>query len=312
MTEPSAEQIGSIIKRYREEDLQLSQADLAWLADVSRGTISNVETGRVTPDERTWHRIRTALSWSRASLEDVGGGARVEALMPPEAVQGIVEAILAIREEDKDMGARVAERWRRLNSGLMRAGEVPPPEIRSELAWLASEVALKAPPERLPTILNALQAYGWEADDAAPSRDDHVSTTAQELRRAIGPLTTSVNHMSVQVRNFRDQLRGFERLPVRIQELLTNGIVVDSEIYRPAETPGVTVVDLVIVDEDAAVLVPRRRLLEATRRWGSTLLVAKHLFEESAPDLAPQEIIEAVERSLPTPAGPEEQSRATR
>jgi DNA-binding XRE family transcriptional regulator len=308
VTEPSPEQVGGIIKRYREEDLQLPQADLAWLASVSRGTISNVETGRVRPDERTWHRIQTALGWKRASLEDIERGSRLESLMPTDAVQGIVQAILAIREQDGDMGARVAARWRRLNSGLMRAGAVPRTEIRSELAWLANEISLKAAPERLPAIHAALQAFGWTVNDYAPSQEDSAAATPREVRRAIAPLTEAVNHMSVQVRNFRQQVRGFERLPVRVQELLTHGLVVDSETYRPTDTPGVTVVDLVILDEHASALFPRRRLLDATRRWGSILLVAKHIFEELAPDREPQEIIQAVERSLATPIVPGEPS----
>jgi DNA-binding XRE family transcriptional regulator len=310
LTESPAVHVGGVIKRYREEDLALSQADLAWLAAVSRGTISNVENGKVTPDERTWHRVRTALAWTRTSPEAFDKSAVIETVMPADAVQGIVKAILAIREQDDEMGARVAERWRRLTSGLTRPGGTPNRMIRSELAWLASEVAARAEPERLPAIHLALQAHGWTNADHVPSTVPKPSPTAQDIRRAVAPLADSINHMSVQVRNIREQMQGFERLPARVQLLLTHGLVADYEYHQPADAPGVTVVDLIILDEDASVLYPRRKMLEATRRWGSALLAAKHIFEELAPDRDPEEIIEAVERCLAKPVitrGGEEQ-----
>jgi DNA-binding XRE family transcriptional regulator len=306
VTEASSSDLGGLIKRYREEDLQLSQADLAWLADVSRGTISNIENGKVSPDERTWHRVRTALGWTRQSAEAIELASYIEPVMPADATQGIVQAILTIRDEDAGLGARVAARWRRLNASLTSAGTTTRAEIKSELAWLASEVAVKALPERLPAIHQALQAHGWTIGDNTPGQLATKSPNVREIRRAIAPLTASLNHMTVQIRNIHDQMRGFERLPVRIQSLLRSGLVVDSETYSPPDAPGVTVVDLVIMDEDAASFFPRRRLLDATRRWGSVLLVAKHIFEELAPDRDPEEIIEAVQRSLRNPARREE------
>lgn len=71
---PSPDLLGSVVKRYREQEFQLTQSDFAWLAGVSRGTIYNLETGKGTPDERTWYRIRTAVALPSASLAQARDG----------------------------------------------------------------------------------------------------------------------------------------------------------------------------------------------------------------------------------------------
>ncbi|WP_329426875.1 helix-turn-helix domain-containing protein [Streptosporangium sp. NBC_01495] len=53
----------------RRKALSLSQVALANLAGVSRGTIRNIETGAVAPNESTWDRIEPVLGWTPGSLE---------------------------------------------------------------------------------------------------------------------------------------------------------------------------------------------------------------------------------------------------
>jgi DNA-binding XRE family transcriptional regulator len=290
---------GGLIKRFREEDLQLSQVDLAWLADVSRGTVSNVETGRVTPDERTWQRIRTAMGWARIAIGEVRQRAEAPLLMPADAVQAIIGAILAIRNQDPEAGSQAAERWRHLVSGLTKDGGRPGTDISADLAWLADDVAQKASPERLPAIHRALQAHGWEQAAAIPAGPGDSAPDAPGLQTAIAPLTQAVSELTAQVRSLRDQTRGFDRLPFGVRDLLHEGTVLDSGI-QPADTPGVTIVELIVLDDQEAGLISGPRLVDTRRRWGTILMVAKYIAQELAPDRDPEEILEALEDSLMT------------
>lgn len=305
MTEPLADLLGSVLKSYREQDLQLSQADLAWLADVSRGTISNVETGKVTPDDRTWHRIRTVLALPTISPARIRSRADMKPMIPVDAVQGIIEAILNIRRHDAHVGSNVAERWRRLVNAMSHRNGALEPQTKSELTWLACDVAMKAPPSRLDAIHAALRSWGWTSEGqnsavtAMTSLKPHDSYQLQSL---LDTLTSSINRMAAQQKTFQEAAQGFERLPVRVQDLLTRGLVVDWDVDRYDTSPNVAVVDLVLVDEDEGLPDAKKEAHAAVRRWSEILLLAKHIFDNLAPDLKPQEIIEALERGLQIPA----------
>jgi tetratricopeptide (TPR) repeat protein/DNA-binding XRE family transcriptional regulator len=311
MTEPLADVLGPVLRSYREQDLQLSQADLAWLADVSRGTISNLETGKVTPDDRTWHRIRTVLALPTVSPAGIRSRADVKPMIPADAVQGIIEAILNIRRRDVQVGSVVAERWRRLVSVMGHRNGPLEPETASELAWLAGEVAMQAPPFRLAAIHDALRSWGWTTDDQAPIVATATSSKPRDpyqLNSLIDALTSSINRMAAQQQMFRTAAQGFERLPVRVQDLLTRGLVVDWDVDRYDAAPNVAVVDLVLVDEHEAPSDAKNDVHEVIRRWGEILLLARYIFDNLAPDLKPQEIIGALERGLQIPARDEESS----
>jgi DNA-binding XRE family transcriptional regulator len=297
MSESPPDKLGSSVRRYREA-LELSQGDLAWLANVSRGTISNLETGRVTPDERTWNRVRTALGLRRVTFEELDekyaqGSAHF--VIPTTVTQSLVKAIISTQDDDNELGRRIAARWRRLIVNLTSVGYSPNAETGSELAWFASFVADTVTPERLTTIHEALQQLGWTSDTPVPaeeSREPSVST------KGLAPLRQSVERMAKDLQRFRDDVRGFERLPVRVQDLLNRGLVVDYDIDRQQAGPGIAVIDLVILDEDESTLVSRRALLEATRRWSNILMLTRYIYESVAPDKDPDTILDALKRGL--------------
>ena len=74
--------------------------------------------------------MRTAMCWARFAPGDSGQVGAKFSLMPPDAVQGIVQAILLIRDEDNELGARTAERWRRLVSSLTHDNPHERAEVR--------------------------------------------------------------------------------------------------------------------------------------------------------------------------------------
>lgn len=218
-----------------------------------------------------------------------------------DAVRGIIAAILAIRDRDAEVGKRVATRWRRLVAGLTRDNTQPWPEAGSELSWLADDVARTAPPESLPAIHSALRNWGWEPDEQESS--DPVAHPASSARRdqaqdLLSALTSTVNDIAAQLRVYREEAQGFERLPARIQDLLTRGLVIDHTIENLENAPGVSVVDLIVVNESESSIALRKDVRDATQRWAAILKLARHIFDNVAPDRDLWEIENAVEHVL--------------
>lgn len=295
MTQPPySDPLGSLVKRIRENELQTSQADFAWLAGVSRGTISNLETGRVTPDARTWQRIRTALALPPVSLEQAQFGTTARPVLPADAVQGIVCAFLTIRDRDPELGRRAADRWRRLITRLTRDDAQAWPAARTELTWLASDIAPLAPADKVPVILDALRRWSQVAETVPPSAGELVPPGSPGLQQ----VQALVNDVAEQLRVYRDQAPGFERLPTRVQDLVTHGLVVSSDITSPESSPGVSIASMVVMNETEASLDAQREAYKAAERWGDALAVAMHIVERQAPGLSPEAIIRALKIGL--------------
>jgi TPR repeat protein/DNA-binding XRE family transcriptional regulator len=293
---PPPDLLGSVVRRYREEELQLSQADFAWLAAISRGTISNMETGRVTPDERTWHRIRTALALPPVSLAQARNGVAARPVITTEALRGIVLAILAIRDHDADIGRRAAERWRRVVIRMTREGgqDHVSPEANNELTWLAYDVARLAPPGMITAIHDALRAWGWSSAQVGAE----LAVPGEGGLREVQALVSTVNHVADQLRDYHDRSMGFDRLPKRVQQLLTHALVVGEEITDDESSPEVSVVSLIVMNEAKASLATREDAHDAALRWRKIMAIATHLVDEQAPDLSADEIIGALKVGL--------------
>ncbi|GGO14132.1 hypothetical protein GCM10010116_28540 [Microbispora rosea subsp. aerata] len=59
--------IGDLVAE-RRKSLALTQAGLASLAGISRGTVRNIETGTVEPNDSTWERLEPILGWVSGSI----------------------------------------------------------------------------------------------------------------------------------------------------------------------------------------------------------------------------------------------------
>lgn len=274
---PYPDPLGSLARRVREYELLLSQADLAWLAGVSRGTISNLENGKVSPDARTWQRIRATLALPPVSVDqpdDSDGGL----MFPADSVRGVLKAILTIGDRDKDAGIRVAERWQQLV--MQSTGE-------DDLSWLVQQLAAEAPPSMAPLLHATVPGRSAAASAVVPLGFDQV----QEL-------ASSVSDLANQLRFRDDRAQGFERLPAAVQELLARGLVVSCDVTSPETTAGVALVNLIIMSEPEASLAAQQEAHDAARRWNTILSVARHIVEKQAPDMEPDDIIKAMATGL--------------
>jgi len=276
--QPYSDALGSLVRHVREYELLLSQADLAWLAGVSRGTISNLENGKVSPDARTWQRIRTALAMPPAPVDRAGGGDG-RLLFPREGVRGVIKAILAIGDRDKEAGLRMAERWRQLVLGSTRD---------DNLSWLVHELAAEAPPGMAHLLPAAVQG---RSATAAAAQVQELASTVSDLARQLSARD--------------DRAQGFVRLPVAVQELVTHGLVVSCDVTNPETTAGVALINLIVMSEPESSLAAQQEAHEAARRWNTILSVATHIVEKQAPDLTPEEIIQALASGLDTQSSAE-------
>lgn len=84
------EQVGQVV-RERRKDLELSQDELAWMSDVSRTTIRNIEANRVE-EARSWADIETVLGWEPGSLELIHKGLVPNGILPTDATHIMVKA----------------------------------------------------------------------------------------------------------------------------------------------------------------------------------------------------------------------------
>lgn len=297
MQQTSPDALGAFVRRIREHELLLSQSDLAWLAGVSRGTISNLETGRVTPDTRTWHRIRTALALPPIPLDEARTAPSAQPVLPADAVQGIVDAIVTIRDRDPENGRRAAERWRRLVVRLTRESDQGWLVGSAELSWLADDVAPLISPGRLSVVYEALRNWGVApapvsgSTEIAP-RADPVSAqgVAERLPRV---------HDLVDPRHARrNQVQGLDRLPREVQDALAQGVVVSGTVTAPEASPEVSIVSLIVMNETESSFAAQNEAFKAALRVTAVVAVATHIVEKQAPHLTPDEIKHALKVGL--------------
>jgi TPR repeat protein/DNA-binding XRE family transcriptional regulator len=297
--QPSPDTLGALVRRIRENELLLSQSDLAWLAGVSRGTISNLETGRVTPDARTWHRIRTALALPPVPLDQGWDGIPLPLVIPADAVQGILDAILAIRNRDAELGRRAAERWRRLVVQLTREDGPVRPVTGAELTWLANDVAPAAHPDKMPAVYAVLRAWGWVPDTASANTElAPRSQTQTGGFRQVQELVSTVSGVADQLRGNQDRMQLFDRLPERVRDPIAHGFVISSDVTTPQTSPEISIINLIVMHESDSSLAAQHESHDAALRWSTILAVATHIVEQQAPDLSPKEIIKALKAGL--------------
>jgi TPR repeat protein/DNA-binding XRE family transcriptional regulator len=295
--QPSPDRLGSLVRRIREHDLQLPQSDLAWLAGVSRGTISNLETARVTPDARTWHRIRTALALPPVPLDQGWDGIPPRLAIPADAVQGIVAAILIIRDRDPELGRRTAERWRRLVAQVTRDEGQARPAAAAELSWLAGDVAPEAPADKRPAIDGVLRSWGW-MPDAAAANAELVPRTGTGGFQQVQEMVSTVTDVAKQFRAYQDVVQLVDRLPERVRESIIHGLVISSDVTIPQTSPEISIINLIVMQETDSSLAAQHETHNTALRWSTILAVATHIVEQQAPDLSPEDIIKALKVGL--------------
>jgi transcriptional regulator with XRE-family HTH domain len=91
--------IGATVEQ-RRKSLELAQTDLAVLTGLSRGTIRNIESGLVEPNERTWEVVERVLGWGPGSLERLKEGKAPTETLSEEPLRFISSILSALKREE--------------------------------------------------------------------------------------------------------------------------------------------------------------------------------------------------------------------
>ena len=147
-------------------------------------------------------------------------------------------------------------------------------------------------------VNDALRTLGGDVEDLAVGAGALPSPTSGLPRGARSEERQSGGIGAKPAEFLPDQIRGFSRLPVRVQELLSRGLVVDYDVARDDAIPRATRVSLYVVDEDQ----DGQGLTEAVQaaRWWHTVqkVVWKTVQKLTSENGLNQGVVDEIERSL--------------
>lgn len=90
---------GALVKA-RRTDIELSQADLASLVGVSRGTIRNIEAGIVDPNRATWTALENTLAWAPHSALRISEGKEPIEILPASVLAAVLRGTTSVFGND--------------------------------------------------------------------------------------------------------------------------------------------------------------------------------------------------------------------
>lgn len=160
--------------RSRREEVRISQATLAWVARVSRNTVSNLERDAVAePDDRVLDNVEAALGLDRWVHYD-GLGVDLDAilLVEPRIVHRLIEVIEKIKEEDPHRARAAADAYVAFMAAFREAQDDDSrmsahQALQEEAARFAVYIVPLLDPttELDSSILAFLQDQGWSPED---------------------------------------------------------------------------------------------------------------------------------------------------
>lgn len=155
--------IGGAVER-RRRDLNLSQSGFASLAEVSRGTIRNIERGVVDPNPLTWAAIESILGWAPGSLERLQEQDEPVPVLPDEPLSFILDQIIESEEADPFAKGHGTARFKLIMSSANPDGLLPDNQI-TELTDLVFN--FDAPEEETEQVIGQIERF-----QAARKRSD--------------------------------------------------------------------------------------------------------------------------------------------
>lgn len=109
--------------RERRQHLDLTQDQLAYLADVSEGSIRNIEQGLiVNPRNRTWTSLEAVLGWAPETLEKLRNGTTPIEVMPLDMLKRIIHDLILNRSSQAGVDSAKLD-FRYLMSKVNKFGE---------------------------------------------------------------------------------------------------------------------------------------------------------------------------------------------
>ncbi|MEV4391088.1 helix-turn-helix domain-containing protein [Nonomuraea sp. NPDC049607] len=155
----SEKEVIAVAVAERRKALSLSQAALANLAGISRGTVRNIETANVAPNESTWERLEPVLGWAPGSLTQLVRGESPSEALPASVLSFVLEVLADGVEGDyPDRDAiHLLERFKMVIGGATAEGvlgdeaRIELTDIIDALAPVAEDDAIEAAQQTLAT-----------------------------------------------------------------------------------------------------------------------------------------------------------------
>jgi DNA-binding XRE family transcriptional regulator len=247
--------------RTRRTRLGVSQDALAWFANVSRGTIGNLERGTVIPEERTSRMALTVLGLAPKSGDpEPLLWEEFEEILPEPIVARILNIIMRRRLNNPSAADAMVNQYAMFSStkakkkrfrGLDRA-------FLEDFATSISPFLGKGPVDD--QIRHLLMDSGWDPLETPiyPDGGDPALRSDMATRDAFAELREEIAELQDVQRSFMQEIRkmpqnvderyanAFKRLPITLQRLLARGDVGDYELFSPVESPGIHHVMMII------------------------------------------------------------------
>jgi DNA-binding XRE family transcriptional regulator len=326
----------SALVKQRREALKVSQADLAWLARVSRGTIGNIERGAVGSDSRTLPAVTYALGLDY--LDTVQSGQEVERV-PLFVARRIIQLILEVR--DGSGRVQSVRKIARLNAdAYLEFVEIFEDEgsvaldgdAKDNLSDLAEFVVPmledKSSADR--KVLDWFHDLGWSEDDyddwdslkadvvlRDPAQEEHPLEVNIESSAALPDVPAGKTwSMEFDMSDLLDEIRrtneevqrvtgsvfdkaaAFDKLPLRVKDALMKGSLAESSV---GDIKGGVYANLFVRLDDVGV--PVEETLLSLKRWQAVKFWVEGAYDllerRSRKELAdPLELFDAIEVAL--------------
>lgn len=235
--------IGGAIRRRREE-LKLTQAELAQLANVSRGTVRNAESGAITPNPTTWTSLEQALAWVPGSLSMVSDGNKPRPIFPAKAISPILHFVLNMAGSDPWTDP-IRELTTLLSLGVDTTGTMTDDSI-AKLFDLVARVA--GDPDKADEITSNLEA---ELERTSSMR------RVRHAQPDVGQ-RTDAEYGDDDMAEDPGPLLG---LSPEVVKRLMESQVIDYAIARPEKTENLSVITLLVKDANESLTRMDRRYI---------------------------------------------------
>ena len=298
MTTPKTPTLGEVFF-LRREALGLSQVELAWLARMSRNTISNLERGKGASQNTIRNVALTLggnfwdfLSWESRAEAQASDEVYDHAPMDPtgswlvdeDQVAAVLRATIGARVKRPRSARTMADQWMVYNAALSDLTLSLPPERAAEerdesFRLLRTELSLGdfAHNEE---VIAWLEDNGWTPEDDLPTAHQELEhqLIQQEVERFSDPHSNmglpstpaEVHAMVEQMKKIeekhavtgrdKEKADAFSRLPIMVQHALMNSDVGNAAVETPQGSAGVTHVFLTLIDEEVPRFDQRRAL----------------------------------------------------
>lgn len=294
----------SVLLKQRREELDVTQAFIAWAAGVSRNTVGNLERGEGNPEQRVIRSVALAMAVNWAKIYDEEIAEQKKYVLAAPAVRRVYGIVGSLQEGVPKEGRRVMDAFTafiddEVEQELLEANPFEVSHTRSTSQHLIRFIRLIEPhltlaDPRDSALIEALMERGWKPEESSGLG---VPSPRVVRRRAQGrpPVWRSYEEPASATGAFaEDTLRrepetkavlaqylkgaqAFARLPARLQGALLNGHVADYGTFeRNVRDTTIPLIALVIRPDDVGD-VTAVEMAQAVSYWTSTIALASSL-----------------------------------